>query len=89
MYTCDPITRKVIEDVREEAYLEKQDSHRRELAQALTHRCLTAKEMAQVTAMGKELFVPYATPYYEEDVRSRFNAALQTQQILRMKCPKP
>jgi hypothetical protein len=64
-----------------------ENAHKSELANALITRCLTAKEFAEVTHMGYQIYTRNMQPYSEEDLQSRFNAALMTQQILRMKCP--
>ena len=65
----------------------KEAQHQSALAQALVSRCLTAKEFQEVTSYGHNLYVRPMIPFMQEDVQSRFNAALQTQQILQQHCP--
>jgi hypothetical protein len=66
----------------------KQNAHDSNLANALVSRCLTASEFKEVTQRGFDIYVRPMQPYYEEDLRQRFNAALLTQQILRQQCPE-
>jgi uncharacterized protein YukE len=65
----------------------RRNSHKAELAHALVSRCLSAKEFEEVTSYGYNLYTQNMVPFMEADMQSRFNAALQTQQILRTACP--
>ena len=62
-------------------------AHKFALARALVSRCLTAKEFAEATDYGYQLYIEPMEPFREDDLRARFNAALQTQQIIRTNCP--
>jgi len=74
---------RITEDVESEQYLNAQEQHKSELADALVTRVLSPKEMKEVLKYGSSLFVRNMQPYRQEEVDQEYLMALKIQAQLR------
>jgi hypothetical protein len=74
----------VEEDIRAELVEERQYQHQKALADALTTRVLTDKEMNEVLKMGSSIYISPEQPYSQDDLDHRFVSALMIQTQLRL-----